>query len=54
MRLISINFEEVETVNKKHKTALIIIVCIIVVLVVMHFSLNYFVPFIKNMHSGMF
>jgi hypothetical protein len=39
---------------KKHKKALVIAACIIVVLVLTHLSLNYLIPYIKDMHSGMF
>lgn len=39
--------------NRKNKMILIVI-SVVAVLVVMHFSLNYFVPLIKNMHNGMF
>lgn len=40
--------------SSKLRTALIVVICIMVVLVLMHLSLNYFVPYIKNMHSGMY
>lgn len=40
--------------NKKLKKALIIVASIIAILVLMHLSMNYFVPFLKNMHSGMY
>jgi len=45
---------EVKIVKKKLSKVLIIIVVIMVVLVLMHLSMNYLVPFVKNMHSGMY
>jgi hypothetical protein len=43
-----------EIVNKIHKKVLLIIVGIIVALIFMHLSINYLVPFVKTMHSGMY
>ena len=40
--------------SKIIKKTLIVVVCIIAILVLAHLSLNYLVPFVKNMHSGMY
>jgi uncharacterized membrane protein YccC len=39
--------------HKKLRKILIIVVCILAALLLMHFTMNYFVPFIQKMHSGM-
>lgn len=40
--------------NKKVKKILIAVVCIIVGLILLHLTVNNLIPFIKDMHSGMY
>ncbi len=39
--------------SKKMKKILIIVVCTMAALLLLHLSVNYFIPSIKEMHSGM-
>ena len=36
---------------KRIKTVVIVVVCIIAVALLMHLTLNYFVPFVANIHN---
>lgn len=38
--------------KKKFKTAIIIVVSLIVAAIVLHLTINYLVPFIVEMHGG--
>jgi capsular polysaccharide biosynthesis protein len=40
--------------SKKHRMALIIIVCIFAGLILTHLTFNYFIPLFEKMHSGMY